>query len=165
MNKNKITGITRILSFFLTYSQAILLKNWKLSYNMFCILLILSGGFYIDPLSSDEFKHVNLPNSVSERRRVKIERSDFDFASCSLQLSLWQHLYKWEFFVWKISNIGEELRFYRKEHFEWTIWIHQFVKTEKSWNLEAVGYYKMGQKNLTIDHFGSAPYRVGVNFF
>ena len=60
-----------------------------------------------------------------------------------------------------LSNIKEELRFYRKEYFESTISIHQYVKIENFWNLEAAGHYHMGQKNLTIDHFGSAPYRVG----
>ena len=59
----------------------------------------------------------------------------------------------------------EELRFYGKEHFEWTISIHQYLKIENFWNLEVAGHYHMGQKNLTIHHFGSAPYRVGVNFF
>ena len=47
----------------------------------------------------------------------------------------------------------------------WKISIHQYVKIENVWNLEAAGHYHRGQKNLTIDHFGSSPYRVSVNFF
>ena len=88
---------------------------------MFCILLILSGGFYIDPLSSDEFKHVNLPNSVSERRRVKGLRSkDLTLILLLVHFNfLYDNIYiNGNFSFKKISNIGEELRFYRKEHFE-----------------------------------------------
>ena len=44
-------------------------------------------------------------------------------------------------------NLEEELRFYGKEHFDWTISIHNFVKIENFSNLEAARHNHMGEKN------------------
>ena len=53
----------------------------------------------------------------------------------------------------KISYLEEELRFYGKEHFEWTISIHNYVKIENFSNREAARHNHMGEKNLTKDNF------------
>ena len=74
-------------------------------------------------------------------------------------------MYLNEYFPFKISNLEEELRLYRKNNFESTISIHKYVKIGNFWNLEPAEHCHKGQKNLQIYYFGSAPYRVGVNFF
>ena len=66
---DKIAGISLILGFFSYLFASDITKKFKLSYNLFCILLILSGGLYIDPVT-DKFKHVYLPNFPIKKSQI-----------------------------------------------------------------------------------------------